>query len=328
VCVTPVRNEAWVLERFLRAASMWADAIVVLDHASGDGSVEIAQRFPKVHVTACPLPSYDIHRGMLVEVARSLVPGPRILVALDADEFVASDAWHHQEMRDFLSAPRGTLARMRWINVLPDAPRAWIPPKYTDFMFIDDGSPFHSSAVHGARLPGGDARATVDLDGPKVVHLQYIDWDRMRAKQRWYQAQERIEYPRKRPIQIYRQYHHMDAIAPRERHRLRAEWLSSYQWDDGMDLLAVAPQDAYSTDARVLDLLRDHGVQRFRRIELWDGKWERRVQALEQAVPRELITDPHSRMERLVFRWLARTQHRSQRSSIRWVQRALRLAGW
>jgi len=319
-----------VLERFLRAASTWADVIIVLDQASDDGSTEIARRFTKVHLTEYPHASYDdpIRRGMLVNLARAVVSGPRILVALDADEFVASDAWHHQEMHDFLSAPPGTVGRMRWINVLPGAPRAWIPPARSDFMFVDDGSAFRGHAMHGPRVPSGNTGATMDLDGPKIIHLQYIDWERMRAKQRWYQAQERIEFPRKRPIQIYRQYHHMDAIAPSERHDLRQDWFKSYELDDGMDLLAFDPQPAYPPDARVLDLLRDYGIERFRRTELWDGNWERRVQALGQSVPPALITDPHSRVEQWVFRWLARTQSRSQKSWIRWVQRALRLAGW
>jgi glycosyltransferase involved in cell wall biosynthesis len=328
VCLTPVRNEAWVLDRFLRAASMWADAIVVLDHASDDESAQIAQQFPKVHLTRAPQPSYQIHRATLVDAARALVPGPRVLVALDADEFIASDAWHADEMRDFLLSPPGTLARMRWINVLPREPRAWIPPTRLDFMFVDDGSSFNAHDMHGPRLPLAKAGATVDLDGPKVIHLQYLDWERMRAKQRWYQAQERIEHPRKRPIQIYRQYHHMDAISPTERHPLHQEWFAGYTSDGGIDLLAVDPQDAYPTDERVLDLFREHGVERFRRVDLWDGGWEGRARALGRSVPATLIADPRSRMERCVFRWLSGTQARSLEPRVRWTQRVLRFAGW
>ena len=320
VCLTPVRNEAWILERFLRAASTWADAIIVVDHDSTDGSAEIAERFPKVHLTRYPHATYDdaVRRAMLVNLARSVVTGPRVLIALDADEFVASDAWDHQEMRDFLTASPGTVGRMRWINVLPEEPRAWIPPASTDFMFVDDGSEFHGSAMHGPRLPGGH---TMELHGPKVIHLQYTDWERMRSKQRWYQAQERIEHPRKRPIQIYRQYHHMDAIPSSERHILDEAWLVGYA---DLNLLAVDPQNAYPTDARVLDLVEDHGAALFRRVELWDGRWEERARALR----RSGITNLQSRIDRFVFRWLARTQNRAHKSWVRWLQRALRLVGW
>lgn len=45
ICVTPLRNEAWILERFLRAAELWADRILVPDQGSKHGSRRIAERF-------------------------------------------------------------------------------------------------------------------------------------------------------------------------------------------------------------------------------------------------------------------------------------------
>jgi hypothetical protein len=195
-------------------------------------------------------------------------------------------------------------------------------------MFVDDGSAFRGSAMHGPRLPGAKTGSVLDLAAPKVIHLQYLDWERMRSKQRWYQAQERIEYPQKRPIQIYRQYHHMNATPSSERHHLREEWYAGYEAAGGMSILAVESQDAYPTDARVLDLFADYGVKRFLRLDLWDGKWEQRGRALGRPVPAALIADPHSYIERCVFRWLARTQDHAQEPRIRWTQRALRLAGW
>jgi len=330
VCLTPVRNEAWILERFLRCAETWADLIVVLDQASDDGSTEIARRHPKVHLVEYSRTTFDedIRRKMLVEIGRSLVPEPRVLVSLDADEAIAADAWEQPEMRVLLASQPGTVGRMRWINVLPDDPRAWIPPALTDFMFVDDGREFRGEAIHGPRLPRAAASETLDLDGPKVIHLQYVDTERMRSKQRWYQAHERIESPRKRPIQIYRQYHQMDAIDPAERHRLDESWFRPYVVDRGIDLFDAAPQGAYSTDDRVLDLFAQHGPECFRRIDLWDGRWQERAHALGRPAPPGLLNDPHSLSERAVFRWLERTQARSLEPRVRWVQRGLRLAGW
>ena len=48
ICLTPVLNEAWILDRFLKCASLWADHIIIADQGSTDGSVEIAKRYEKV----------------------------------------------------------------------------------------------------------------------------------------------------------------------------------------------------------------------------------------------------------------------------------------
>ncbi|MFZ0503142.1 MAG: glycosyltransferase family 2 protein, partial [Chthoniobacterales bacterium] len=48
ICLTPIKDEAWILERFLKCASTWADHIIIADQQSKDGSKEIARRFPKV----------------------------------------------------------------------------------------------------------------------------------------------------------------------------------------------------------------------------------------------------------------------------------------
>ena len=36
ICMTPVKNEEWIMERFLAAASLWADCIIVADQHSQD----------------------------------------------------------------------------------------------------------------------------------------------------------------------------------------------------------------------------------------------------------------------------------------------------
>ena len=48
ICLTPVRNEALILDRFLKATSLWADHIIIADQMSTDGSREIAKKHPKV----------------------------------------------------------------------------------------------------------------------------------------------------------------------------------------------------------------------------------------------------------------------------------------
>ncbi len=84
ICLTPVRNEAWILERFLRCASLWADHIVIADQRSDDGSPEIARRFPKVLLIANDTVGLDeAARQRLLLAAARRIAGPRLLVTLD-----------------------------------------------------------------------------------------------------------------------------------------------------------------------------------------------------------------------------------------------------
>ena len=62
IVITPVRNEAWVLEAFLTHCSSWADHIIIADQHSTDGSREIAQQFPKV--TLIDNPTDEITKPM------------------------------------------------------------------------------------------------------------------------------------------------------------------------------------------------------------------------------------------------------------------------
>lgn len=328
VCLTPVRDEAWILQRMLDAAATWADVIVVADQQSTDGSREIAERHEKVHVVDNPARSYDegFRQRLLLNAARALVPGPRVLVALDADEALTADATSSPDWDSVMRAPPGTVFEMRWINVLPDEPRGWIPPTWIQFGFVDDCSEHGGSVIHSSRLPYPAGAPRLSLMGPKVLHLQYLDSERMRAKQRWYETWERIRFPRKRPIQIYRQYHHMDAIDPGERHRLRDEWTDGYR-RAGVDLLApmLTP---HPWDARALELIIEHGPERLRHVDIWGVDWRAVARDLGGHLPGDSVSDPRSPLDRAVHRWLARTQYRADARRTRWAQRALRLLGW
>ena len=48
IVITPVRNEAWVLDAFLTCTSSWADYIILADHHSEDNTREIAKKYEKV----------------------------------------------------------------------------------------------------------------------------------------------------------------------------------------------------------------------------------------------------------------------------------------
>ncbi|WP_243663192.1 hypothetical protein [Rhodothermus marinus] len=109
-----------------------------------------------------------------------------------------------------LAAPPGTVLYFRWANIGPDVACAWVDADYKPFGFVDDGSPHEGRPIHSPRVPIPKDAPALYFDEIKVLHYQYADWNRMRSKQRWYQVWERLNDPKKRPVTIFRQYHHME----------------------------------------------------------------------------------------------------------------------
>jgi glycosyltransferase involved in cell wall biosynthesis len=328
VCVTPVRNERDALERFLRCAGEWADHIVVLDQCSTDGSRDLAARDPKVRLIVNDDPAYDeaARQRRLLQAARE-IPGRRLVMALDADEALTANVLESAEWQMALTAEAGTVLRLRWANLLPGCDRAWIPPEPIAFGFIDDGREHRGPAIHSTRIPAGDDQPSLVLQDVRVLHYQYAAWNRMKSKQRWYQCWERLHHPRKRPIQLYRQYHVMDAIPDEQVHAVDPAWFAAYQ-RVGIDMTTVADGPAPAWDEQVLDWIIEYGPDTFARLDVWQPDYEALARRLDRSTNGVALSDPRGRATRVVHRWLARTQPRAAARWVRLLQRCLIPFGW
>ncbi|HSY54210.1 MAG TPA: glycosyltransferase family 2 protein, partial [Opitutaceae bacterium] len=120
ICLVPVRNEAWILERFLQCTSTWADHIIIADQQSADGSREIAARYPKVRLVENPGIGLDekTRQELLIAEARK-VSGPRILIALDADEMFSANFATSPEWPSLLAAAPGTSLWLERADLYP-----------------------------------------------------------------------------------------------------------------------------------------------------------------------------------------------------------------
>jgi glycosyltransferase involved in cell wall biosynthesis len=330
VCVTPVKNEAWILESFLRAASLWADRIIVLDQQSTDGTAEIAERFEKAHVVRDEPADFDetARSTALFQEARRLASGPQVLIALDADEALSSDLLSGAAWRSILSAPAGTVIRFPLANLAPGGARAWIPPGLFPFGYVDDGAEHSGSRIHTPRVPMPEGAPMLDLPDGVMLHRQYLDWRRMKTKQCWYQCWELVNDPDRSPLEIFRQYHHMDAVPDEQFVELPDVWLTAYR-DAGIDLTVVDSPERTHWDEAVLGLLREHGAEKFRRLNVWGVDWQARARALGQDGDGHFARDPRRLSDRAVHRWLQRTQGLPESDRRRaWGELVLRRAGW
>jgi len=297
ICLTPVKNEDWILEPFLKAATHWANHIFVADQNSTDSSVEIAKKFPKVTLVKNSSNTFNEpeRQKLLLHAAREIT-GPKILIALDADEVLIPDAKEWQQIKKL---PPGTVIKFPWANIRPEGKRFWFAPQEMPFGFVDDNSTHLGQQIHSTRIPYPETAPVFICKKSRVLHFQYLDWDRMRSKHRWYQAYEVIVRNRRDYASLYRQYHHMDS--PGQLQRLPSSWHKL--------IPQITPQKSYWWDTEVLSWLQQY-PDKLKFADVWDFS-------------HPPVADPRRPYHRLFLYFLRRTQNQSNRPLVRLIDQLI-----
>lgn len=327
ICLTPTRNESWIVARFLSATRQWASHTIVVDQQSTDGTLETLQSAPGVRVIVNDSPVYDeaYRQKLLIGEARKIA-GRKVLLALDADEALSANSLGSRDWDLIAAAPPGTVLRFRWVNILPGFNQVWIPSNRIACGFVDDGSDHQGTKIHSRRVPWPDGAPVLDLDDIVVLHFQYVAWDRVISKHRWYQAWEHLTHPEKSPLEIFRSYHHMYGSWGREElFPLQPEWLKAYD-EAGVDFRSLTSEPVMWWDRELLKMLSEHGPDRFRRIAIWDKDWKAFAQKL--AVTSGRFDDPRSWFEKTAHRVLKSTQRSRGNWGVRGFEKLLRSTGW
>lgn len=340
ICLTPVKNEAWILERFLEAASLWADEIIIADQHSDDGSRDIAKRFPKVTLIDNPDVQFnESERQTLLLAAARRIKGPRLLIALDADEFLTANCLQSEEWQRALTSEPGTVIAFRWAVVLPDLATYYLFPGEFRLGLMDDGISAHTGrAIHSPRLPMPEHAPVISMEQIRVLHYAVADVERFKSKIRWYQCWEYLNQINRRGLLgLYRWYHRDLAIPPAAKLPLPKQWFEAYR-THGININAFRTERIYRWDRELLEMFKTHGVEHFRRLAIWDVNWGQKHSDLYGSMPPPEIRDPRSTFEKAVHRWLHDTQpyfshftiptSRFHKLYLRTVQKTLRVCGW
>lgn len=305
ICLTPVRNEAWVLDRFIQAASLWADHIIISDQESTDGSREIARKYDKVILLENKaLPYFDeyLMRKPLFDAARE-IEGDKILISLDADELLTPN-WDSKEWADITTAPEGTVVSFFWGNIAYGFKQYWCRSVIAGY--VDDGAAYTTeNIVHTPRSIYGSDHDMIETKEVGVIHLQYTDWERMQCKHRWYQC---FEYIKKVNdiIDIFRRYHHMYSLPKTELKTVPSWWVAKYK-QYGVDIIAVHKQEKLYWEKVVLDYMIEFGTAYFKMLNIWDVDWCSIARKWGYNNPKQ-FSNPQTIKEKLVLCYLRISQ--------------------
>ena len=323
ICLTPVRNEAWILDRFLKAASLWADYIIIADQMSTDGSRQIAMNYPKVMLIDNNSESFNEpeRQKLLIKEARK-IKGPRLLITLDADEMFTPNVFNSDEWNLMLQAKPGTIFKFQWANIRPDFKTMWLS-EFFHWGYMDDGYEHTSiNKIHSARIPLPSGHDEVSIASVKILHFQYTAWERMKSKQRWYQCLEKINDPQKSALDLFRQYHHMDTIPQNEIISIPKEWFQEYKVF-GIDLTERNLETKNWFDIEVLNMIEKFGKNVFKKLMIWDINWV----DIAQLYNKQLINqfkDPRNSIDKSIQKWMMKTQNKLDKLRYRRIDRLIK----
>jgi hypothetical protein len=292
----PVRNEAWVLGLSARAALMWCDELLVLNHASTDDTVNICldlrneygERFGYVGEPNPTWAEMD-HRQKLLTHARER--GATHIALIDADEVLTGNLLPLIR-RLVETTPAGRILQLPWLCLrdgiadvmtsglwgratvsaaFPDDPRyhwaAQGPDAYHFHHRHPLGKDFIAHTPHWipsetiAFLPSSRTR----FDG--LMHLQFCSRRRLLAKQALYQAIEVTRWPNRKPVSQVRE---MYARTVREAEEAIVQPVPSSWWKPYQSLLQYLDVDAVPwQEAELRRLVAEHGNFKFSGLDFF-----------------------------------------------------------
>lgn len=276
IVVTPIKNESWILRRFLAVCSSFADMIVVADQHSTDNSREICREFGKVRLVDNASDQYDeaSRQRLLLETARRIVPGERFILALDADEILTADSRGAASWRVVHSAAPGTVFYYEKADIGSPPSRCRRSNTYFPLGYIDDGSTHKGDIIHSTRVPLRDASPREEIHDIKFAHLAYVRSEEFWARQRLYSLVERLKRTKTLRQRLgYYSPRLQRALIQAQMSQTPLTWLMPWR-NCGIDFESFATSDLNNYNREILGMMDKYGAEPFFYDDIWDVDWE------------------------------------------------------
>lgn len=276
IVITPVKNEEWILDRFLQVTTQFADHVIIADQLSTDRSPEICRQYSKVTLIENNSKKYDESQRqlLLIQKARELVPGQKILLALDADEIMAANAPTTVSWQTMLAAKPGTIFYFQKQDLYPTPEHYITYQQFFPLGYMDDSAEHVPKKIHSTRIPTPDTSQRLYFSEIKILHYTWTRPECELAKKRMYSLIENIS--KTKNLAQRRQAYSVKNTYMKSNKKLLAtptEWFK--KWEDlGIDMRTITHYKYYWQDIEVLRLFCEHGTRRFWSEPIWYFNWE------------------------------------------------------
>jgi FkbM family methyltransferase len=282
VALLPGHNDARFLPNCLRAIACYADAVVYLDDASDDNSIEIVQslakecRVEQIITKSSWVRNPAADRNILLQAGREI--GGTHFILLDADEMFTANCMQDNKIRlHILSLKEGESLILNWVQLwrsldfyrFDNSVWTW---NYKDFAFCDDGvCSYAPGFLHEKRTPN-------DLKGMRwviqgynygVLHFQFVNWENLLIKQAWYRCMERIHDPQRSVQQLNEQYGQSKDETNLGLLPAPVTWFEGYSFFDR----SVFAQKELWRENDVMKWFATYGIEYFIGLDIWDISW-------------------------------------------------------
>jgi hypothetical protein len=275
IVLTPVKNEAWILNRFLSVTSKFADLIIISDQNSTDGSKDIYKKYNKVYVIENSDHSYNeaSRQKQLIETARKLVQGPKILLALDSDEILAADALKTEDWKIMLKAKPGTILYFEKPDLYNSTQEVIRYNNLWPIGYSDDGCEHHPKVIHSIRIPQPEYAEHLYFNNIKILHYALTRPLAQKSKMRYYSVIENLNstmkfYTRRKGYGLRRDFTNGHTLGKSEQ-----KWFQGWE-EEGIEMHKVSETKYYWQDFQILHLMNKYGYKKFWLDDIWYFNWE------------------------------------------------------
>lgn len=324
IVITPVRNEAWVLDAFLTCTSSWADYIILADQHSTDGSREIAAKYEKVILVdndAAEMNQAAARFLLFQEVDK--IAGDKIVFALDADEFLSEGFENTEGWKRIVNSQPNELFCFKWLNLYGDYSHAlpdigfmeWACHFEPSMSIAEEYGRCESRAVHEMRVPclSTDRARYVEIDGIRFVHLAFLNQIRTRNKQDFYQVSTLAKLAeRKSAVTMFRNYHRTQSMANLLENEV-VLYCKDKQGYSAKELVRNDDVGQYYLD-EMLAIFKRENLGRFLKLDIWDNPYLKAA-GINPKLPLRV---------KLLHWYLRKTQNAADKKAVKFVDKILK----